>query len=426
MIKKILTDKELFWTFVYQLITLVGGLLLIKILATTLSTETYGYYTLIMSISALVIMLPFSALMQGVSRYISIYKKKEKYNNFFIVVIILNFFIISLYIIFAIIFKNIYELSDTWNDIYYMVVLFSISEIFKVLFRTINNTNRERKNLSLSISLEFSLKIGLLFLVYFYTQISIKYILLILVLSNILSVWVMISKYRNLFTIKYLSLKQFKVYTLRIWVFATPLIVWAIFGWLRDMSNRWYLDYFLDKEQVALFAMISSIAMVAPTALSGLIGGFIIPILYQKDNSDKSYVGKFLLKTMPLVLFVFLLSFMVTYIFKNEIILIIADEKYLELSWMLPWMFLTFCIYTLSMMATYEIFAHKQTKKLIWSSIIPGIISIVCGYFFIKFFGVEGALYNYIITYLSYALLTFYIVIKYTKSNKLKRLLLDN
>ena len=90
MIKKILTNKELFWTFLYQLITLVGGLVLIKLLATTLSKETYGHYSLVTSITALIVMLPFSALMQGVSRYISIYQNKFKYSEFFTIVILLT------------------------------------------------------------------------------------------------------------------------------------------------------------------------------------------------------------------------------------------------------------------------------------------------------------------------------------------------
>jgi len=186
------------------------------------------------------------------------------------------------------------------------------------------------------------------------------------------------------------------------------------------MSNRWYLDYFLDKEQVALFAMLSSISMIAPTALLGIIGGYFMPIIYQKENQHRGYTRDFLYKLLPIVLMIFSFSFVITYIFKNEIILIIADEKYLSISWMLPWMYLVFCLYTLSMMATYELFAHKQTKKLILSSIIPGVISLFFGYFFIKQYGVEGALYNYIITYLSYTLLTFYVVVKYIRSNKLE------
>lgn len=416
--KKIFFNKELLWTFLYQFITLLGRLLLIKLLAITLTKETYGYYSLITSITALVVMLPFSALMEGVTRYISIYKNKSKYNEFFTVTILLHVAIVLIYICISIVFKNVYSLSNEWNSIFYFIVLFSISEIIKILFRTINNTNRERKNLAISTFTEFSLKLSILYFLSINYTIDILYLLMVLIVSNMFSIIVMMYKSRNFIGLKYLHLKESKIFIYRIWLFALPLVIWAIFGWLRDMSNRWYLDYFLDKEQVALFAMMSSIAMIAPTALQGLVGGFFVPILYQKENENKGYVRGFLKKLIPIIFVFFIFSFFVTYIFKNEIILLIADEKYLEISWMLPWMFLIFCMYVLSMMSTYEIFAHKKTKLLIWSSIIPGLVSIVGGYFLIKDFGIDGALYNYGITYGSYAILTFLVVFQYWRKNE--------
>ena len=418
MIKKILTNKELFWTFLYQLITLVGGLVLIKLLATTLSKETYGHYSLVTSITALIVMLPFSALMQGVSRYISIYQNKFKYSEFFTIVILLHLFIIFVYLILSVVFKNTYTLSSDWNAIYYWVVFFSISEIIKILFRTINNANRERKNLAVSMFIEFGLKIVAVYLLYYNSKIDIKYLLIIFIVANIFATLVMSYKSKNFISLKLLKIRESKIFILRIWLFASPLVIWAIFGWLRDMSNRWYLDYFLDKEQVALFAMMSSIAMIAPTALMGLVGGFFVPILYQKENKTKGYIRQFLYKMLPLTLILFLLSFVVTYFFKNTIVLMIADEKYLEISWMLPWMFLIFSLYVLSMMATYEIFAYKKTKLLVWSSIFPGIISIIGGYFLIQKYGINGALYNYMITYISYAILTFFVVFRYWIKNE--------
>jgi O-antigen/teichoic acid export membrane protein len=418
MIKKILTNKELFWTFLYQSITLIGGIILIKLLATALSKETYGYYALVMSIVAFIVMMPFSALMQGMSRYISIYKDKNKYNNFLKVILIINLSLIFVYIIVASLYGSFSSLSTDWKGIYNLVIFYSVSEIIKILFRTINNTNRERKNLTISIFVEFSTKVAVTYILSLYQLVSIYDLLIIFIIANSLSIGLMLVKNKELLSFDKIKYKEIKVYTFRVWLFSYPLIIWAVFGWLRDMSNRWYIDYFLDKEQVALFAMMSFIAMIAPTALAGLISGFIMPILYQKENIKRGYTRKFLLKLLPSVFSLFIISFIITYIFRTEIILIIADSKYLEIAWMLPWMFFIFSMYTLSMMATYEFFAHKQTKKLVYSSILPGIISMICGYFFIKEYGIEGALYNYILTYSSYAILTFYIVFQYWKLNK--------
>jgi len=418
VLKKIFNNKELFWTFLYQFTALVGGLVLIKLLSHILSVEVYGYYMLITSIVALVVMLPFSALMQGVNRFISVYQNKNRYKSFFTTVIYLHLIIILLYVILSVVVKIVAPLNDVWNEIYFSISFFAVSEVFKVLFRTINNANRERKNISISTILEFIIKIGLSYLAYRLELIDISYLLYIYTLANTISVIFMVNKSSGEFHISGNNIKESKIIVRRIWAFSSPLILWAIFGWLRDMSNRWYVDYFLDKEQVAYFSMMASIAMIAPTALQGLIGGFYVPILYQKDNKDKNYIRRFLIRLLPTLLLIFSISTLITFIFKEEIVLIITDEKYLGAAWMLPWMFLVFSIYTVSMMATYEIFAHKQTKILIVSTVLPGLISILGGYFLIGTYGMEGALYNYTLTYLSYALLTFYVAFKYSNKNK--------
>jgi len=173
----------------------------------------------------------------------------------------------------------------------------------------------------------------------------------------------------------------------------------------------------MEKEQVALFAMISSLALVAPTALQGVIGNFFIPILYQKENENKGATQLFLQYALPILTLIFLIAFSIVFFFKNNIVELLTDTKYLSVAWMLPWLFLSYSIYIISMISTYEIFAKKKTKKLIVSSVTPGIISLVGGYFLIKNYGLNGAMFNYIITYNSYSLLTFYVVFKFWKRN---------
>lgn len=417
----ILKNKELLWTVLYQFTLLLGGILLIKLLALTLSKSEYGHYALITSIMAFVLMLPFTAIFQAISRYLSIYQKKRKFKKFLIYILILVSVLLCLYTIVLINLNYFGLISKEWEEYLLILFLLIISETFKVLFKTINNAKRMRKNLATSTFIEIFIKIFLIYSFWHFNFVSLQYVLIILFISNIFSILLMSFNDIRSLEVTLINKKDFFILLKRIILFSSPLIIWSIFGWFRDMSNRWYLDHFLDMEQVALFAMLSSIAMIAPTALQGFIGGFFIPILYQKDNQDKRYVRKFLFKIIPTVLLIFIFSFFITYIFKNEIILIVAADKYLEISWMLPWMFLAFSFYSLSMISTYEIFAHKQVKKLIWSSVLPGIISVVCGYFFIKNYGINGALYNYIITYSSYAIFTFIVVYKHSKSDSILR-----
>jgi len=416
-LKFLVANKELYWTILFQLTSLIGGVLLIKLLAVSLSKAEYGFYAIITSVVSFVLMMPFTALLQGVGRYISIYKKKGQEIAFLNSVFVLISICVSLYVVIGGVFYLFYPINAEWNDKVLAVFAFAVSEIFKIMFRTVNNANRERKNIAISVFTEFFVKIILIFSVYTIASINIRDVLLALVVANMMSMIIMYSKHCHNISIVNITKKHFRVHVRRIWIFSYPLLIWGVFGWLRDMSNRWYLDYFLDKESVALFAMMSSLSLIAPVALQGVLGSFFIPIIYQKENEQKGVSRKYLKRILPLLAIFLFIVFIFVYYFKNMIIILATDDKYLSISWMLPWMFLAYSAYVISIISTYEIFANKQTEKLIFSSILPGIIAFVGGYFLIKEYGINGALYNYIITYASYALLTFYAVYKFWKKN---------
>ncbi len=412
-IKSIISNSEIRWTILFQISTLFGGILLIKLLSNILTKEDYGYYALITSISSFILMLPFTAFQQAVSRYISIYITKYNYKSFISTILYIFTLIISIYSIFAYLVSINITIEKTWNNLIIFIIIFITTEIFKIIFRAINNAKRERKNLGISTLLEFFTKIGLILGLTFFIQIGIREILIALSLGNLIAILIMILKNIKDIKIKKIKIKEIRIIFFRLWFFSYPLLVWAPFGWLRDMSNRWYLDYYIDKEAVAIFALMSSIALIIPSVIQSFISNFFTPILYQKENKDKGHIRRYLIKVIPALFLLFLFLFLLVFLFKNQIILLIASEKYISAAWMLPYMFLAYSLYVLSMMSNVEIFAYKDTKKLIYASSIPGIISLIGGYIFIKLYGIEGALYNYMVTYISYAFFTFYTTIRY-------------
>ena len=417
-LKSLITNKELYWTILFQLSSLVGGVVLMKLLAVTLTAAEYGLYAIITSIVAFVLMMPFTALLQGVGRYISIYQKKGQEGGFVTSVVFLMQIFVVAYILLGGLLYLWYPLDKEWSQNFFLILFLAISEVFKITFRVINNANRERKNIAISVFAEFSSKIVLIFVIYMNTTTTISNVLIVLLLANVLSTIIMFTKNKNNICKVNFNKKKFIIHTQRIFTFSYPLIIWGVFGWLRDMSNRWYLDYFLEKEDVALFAMMGSLALIAPLALQGIIGSFFIPIIYQKENDKEGVAERFLKLVIPILATVFFIGFIILYFIKDFIVVLFTDEKYLTISWMLPWMFLAYSFYVLSMIATYELLSDKQTKKLIASSITPGVIALLGGYYFIKNNGLEGALYNYMLTYLSYSLLTLSVVVKYNIKKK--------
>lgn len=410
MISK-LQNKELQWTILAQFILLLSKFLLIKLLAVNFSQIEYAYYALILSITSFVLTVPFTAFQQGFVRYASIYKLKKNYkifyNSMFIFITILSF----LYILISWIFIKILNLESFWINHYFYIVLFIITEIYKIYTRSIQNANRERKEYSFSIFLEYGIKFFIILIAILSSFLNVKIVLLAFVIGNLASINISTKNYFHYFG--FIKFKSFIVLVQRIWIFSAPLALWAIFGWLRDMSGIWYLNFFQGKEEIAGFSVIISLSMMIPLALQSILGAYVVPILYEKENKEKGYTRAYLKKMIPYLLMICMLGFILVFEFQEWIVYVFSDQKYIMYAWMLPWMFLAFFLFVIAMMSTYEILAYKQTKLMLIPNFLSGIFALIAGAYLIMKFGVMGAMISFIGSYLVYSILTFYIAIKF-------------
>ena len=87
------------------------------------------------------------------------------------------------------------------------------------------------------------------------------------------------------------------------------------------MTGRWYLDYFLDKEAVASFTILTSLTLIVPSILQSFIGTFFIPILYQKENKNRGQTRSFLKIIIPAIFIIFSIAFILIFLFKDTIII---------------------------------------------------------------------------------------------------------
>ena len=411
MIKKILKNREFLWVIFSQIVQLLGAVLFTKIVTLYLTKENFGYYSLAMSLVAIVTMLPFAAFNEGIGRFLSIYKDEGR-----LAVMLSNIIVVySLFLIPYIILSYFayFHISEKWKDLLLVLNLFIVFEIFKRTLRKIENNDRDRKFVAKTTILESITKIFLAFFLVINSVFNIKTLLIILIISNfIVLIWNYLKR-KNYFKFIFINRENRSELFKRLTSFSWPLLVWSIFGWLLTMANRWLLDYFLDKEAVAEFSLTSSIALLPSTAIAGILGAYLLPIIYQKTNTDIYYAWKIIKKTVFYQIIFYSILVFVFSIFGSLIIKILSSENYLNASWMLPYLITGSGFFAIGQVLTYEIFAVKETKRLLKSTIFPGIWSIFAGYFLIKNFGIEGAIINFISTYLIYLGLTTFTALKF-------------
>lgn len=404
-------NKEAVITITAQLIQLIGGLVLIKLLSTELTKTDYAVYALLMSLVAFISTMPFTALAQGYIRYVSIYSNKNQLQSFYVFTLITTIVILLFYLLVGFLTNVMFLEGTFWGEYFYLIAVLVFTEIFKITYRTFENAARNRVGFANSIIAEFFIKISVLLIAFNYWSAGIEAIIAAFIFANLVSI-LLVTRFKFLTHLQ--TTRRFnKVVLKRILIFSAPLIIWGLFGWSRDMSGRWILDIYTTKEQVAAFALMASIAMIGPGAVQSLIGAYLVPILYEKENHQTGYTRKVLIKLIPILLVGLVIATGLLVFIKNWVVMIIADEKYLEEAWMLPIMFFAYGLFVISMMSTYEIFAHKQTKLMLWPNVISGLVALVLGLLLTQYFGLHGMVIAFVVAYISYAIITFQISWKF-------------
>lgn len=400
------------------MIPMIGSVIILKQLAVYLNSSDYGLYALITSIIALLMVFPFGSLLQGISRYIPIYAQRRSL-PLFLSKVFFHYSIIALLVL--LIASIIYLFFTSLNfSLFITMALFSTTTILKSFFLAVNNSQRERKSIFMANINEYAIKILILFIIYTYFNLEVISVLQIFILSEVLSIIILYIFGNQKINLQFAFDKKDKIIFLKVLNFSSPLIFFALLGWLRDMSGRWYIHHFMSLEQVGIFTMLVSISMIIPAGLQGIIGAYIIPIIYEKNHHDKNYAKNILIKIIPAYMSVIFFFFIVLYFYHSEIVHIVSDTKYVYYSWMLPWLFLTYGIYSASSIATYELYACKQTKSLFFPFFLSGIFALGMGYILILNFGINGALYNFIGTYLIFSIAIFVTAIKFNISKQCK------
>jgi len=406
MRRVLINNKEFLWNTLGQMVQMFGAIILMKLLAMYLTKGEYGKLALINSLLALFMILPFNSIIHGIYRYVAEHMNSKKFADFFSI----NIFMLSMIFIgiYAVIWFVLLFFDFELKQYFHLVSLLVLSEIYKTMLKSIENARRYRKKIAVSSLFEFVSKIIFVIIIHQLGVVSLQNILWILIFGNILSILGLM--YKNWKNITFPSFDKYHQVFIPIVVFGTPLIFSQLFGWVRDMSNRWFLEAYIDSESVAVFTLMATIAAIIPNGFNSLIGSYLVPIIYQKEQSDEGYTQKLLKRIIPkLILGAFVFG-MGIYFFKDFIVILFSDEKYVEYSWMLAPMFLVFSLYVISMIASYEIYSKKKTKLLLYPAVFSALIAASSAFLLIQSYGIKGALTSYLLTYSSYVAVVFYIV----------------
>ena len=189
-IKKYITI-ELIIVAIAQGLYLLQGVIQNKIFSSFFDVSVYGEWALLTSLYTLISMIPFSAVDQGVYRLTPTCKDEKERKKLYGTVAILYF---SCFLVYSLLFFGgtivFSEENFFLNEYVAFFLLYSFTEIIKNTFVAIYNVDRKRKKVLLVRTIGIVSRTALLVLLYMFGNFTIKNVLLILVVTNILIILV--------------------------------------------------------------------------------------------------------------------------------------------------------------------------------------------------------------------------------------------
>lgn len=199
-----------------------------------------------------------------------------------------------------------------------------------------------------------------------------------------------------------IDIQKLKQYT----VFAAPMLIVALTSWSVSYINRFFIDHYLNIQDVAYYALIAQVAGFA-SVIGNIYGLYVYPQFYHHLSGNK--IKAYLQYNMSLKILSAVLVGMLVVIFlipKDPFSLLLGELIFTD-SYYAVFMLLMVSSALAVYQTAYAMYFNVEHKlhvyMYIW--IIGFLLNILLNYFMIVSFGLQGAAFTSILTFAALILL---------------------
>ncbi len=411
------TPKSLFeaaYTIGGRFVSILLVIVTTKFLTTFLSETAYGQLALYNITATLPSMFYFGPLGQGILRFYPIANENREmgpfhrqFNRLFqkgaIVVLMAGF-------VFFIVFRC--SGNPGWSMASLLIAMLSAVSAFNTFRFGLQNAARKR---TLALGLETGDRVF---------QQALAILLLWLVCKDPLTVMVgyLISSlvfmavnryyYRQTFPDTQLTPRgsSGNQYEREILKYSWPFILFGVFFWIQNASERWTLEWLQSTEMVGQYAVLNQIGFQSQSLLFGSISYFLFPILFNRAGNLKNtrqlehanrlndwYLKFNLLLTATL--------FLIFWQFGEAVIRLLSHEKYISVAPYLPLMALAGGLFNYAQNYSNRYMMALQTRKLIIPKVAASVFGIIFNLAGTYWFGLKGLIISVVVTQAFYILI---------------------
>lgn len=414
--------SEGWWVCIGQASSVLGILILMRILTTDLSPSEYGELALCFTAITFVNQIIMGGVAGGIGRFYVIAIEKNDLDCYLAGAIkIFIYFLYLLLFIALILFFLIYSYGNERHINYFvMSLIYSLLLcIYSVYYGTLIAIRRRKITAILNI-LDYGSRIAVVIVMTKLLDKTVFTVLLAYIFSALIVVLICLIYSRKIFIYPKNNASKGSInhWVGLIWKYSWPFSVFGIFTWLQQASDRWILGELSSLEIVGQYAVLFTIGHSSITLCAGLMKSFIVPIMYEKvgalSGTQASEVSTSYTKILLTSVWVFgATSFLGAYFFHDQIYKIFVGQQFQQNSYLLAWMVIAAIFFEAGQILALKLTAELRSSAQIIPKIATSILGVGLSIFGAYLYGINGVVGAQILFSLLYFLSMKFLQINY-------------
>lgn len=389
--------KEGAWIGAGQAATVVGALVLVRVLTEYLDPEQYGELALGLTIAGLVNQVVMGGVAAGIGRFYSIAaEQKDLVGYLGGSRRLLGFATLAVALIAVVLLGGMFWLGySQWTALAAAALVFSVLSGYNTSLGGIQNAARQRALVAFHSALDAWLKILLAVGVMVWLGRSSAAVVIGYAVSSLLVTGSQFVFLRKLNQPEATKQQATEGWERRIWAYSWPFSAWGLFTWAQQASDRWALQTFASTQEVGMYAVVFQLGYVPIGLAATMTMTFLGPILYQRsgtatDQSRNAQVHRIAWRITLGGLLMTVLAFGFTYMLHEWIFRLLVDAQYHAVSAVLPWMVLAGGIFAATQMLALKLMSDMKSAAMTTAKIVTALLGIALNVYGAALFGLHG------------------------------------
>ena len=406
-------SREGGWIVAGQIASVLGSLVLVRVLTAYLEPSQYGELALGLTIAGLVNQVVMGGLTNGIERYYSIAAECGDLSGYLKSALRLMGHattavgLISLVLITGLLWAE----KIQWLGLTAGVLVFSVLSGYNASLSGVQNAARQRSIVALHSGLNAWLKIGLaVFVMLIFGNSSMSVVVgyalsaLLVTVSQLFFLKPLLQRQVNTKD----SVADIEDWDRRIWSYSWPFSAWGIFTWAQLASDRWALKTFVTTQDVGQYAVVFQLGYVPVGLVTGLAMSFLGPILFQRsgsgtDHNRNASVHRMAWCITGLCLAVTGFAFLFTFFLNGWLFELLVAAPFRASSHLLPWVVLAGGLFAAGQMLSLKLMSEMNASAMTTAKIVTALFGVGFNIFGAWYFGLSGV----VVALLAFSILYF-------------------